>query len=325
MATMHQKGSPLSSGRVVLWRTMSLLLVSPVLSSFVNGHDIPIYVGVGYGFLLLVLFRYRKLCHEWMTWLERVPEFTEQDIVEWYTAHFCREHRSGSTTQVSITGEGTETSTRNREDALKTIAVGAFRKAVTAPQHDLIHRPESLGYSSADNELVRKVADGLPFIEWALKAELGDEVKMNEVFSVPWFAQVVEALNKRRQTVRGLKEHSIFMLYRYARLDVSNLNTGVNLQLLTEFDQIGQNVGLFLIFLMDRWVSIVTASSSTPISLFSDYTSRYAICFAITYFCFSVMVLDATLQGYWKATFELSDEKVSNLEEAAQVTKAWER
>ncbi|KAM7186124.1 hypothetical protein V8F20_011530 [Naviculisporaceae sp. PSN 640] len=306
MATMHQKGSPLTSGRVVLWRTIPLLLVSPVLSSFVNGHDIAIYLGVGYGFLLLVLYQYRRLCHEWMSWLDKIPQFTEKDIMEWYTARFRRERQSGSTTQVSVISDSTET---GNGDSLRLTAIRAFREAVTAYPQGMIHRPEGLSYLNTNNELVQKVARGLPFIEWALKADLGDDTQKNEleVFSVPWFAQVVEALKKRRQMVQGLKEHSIFMLYRYARLDI------------------GQNIGLFLIFLMDRWVSIVMATSSTTISVFSDYTSRYAICFAISYFCFSVVVLDATLQGYWKVSFDLSDEKVSSLEDVAKVTKAWER
>ncbi|KAK4208332.1 hypothetical protein QBC37DRAFT_453284 [Rhypophila decipiens] len=302
MATMHQKGSPLSSGRIVLWRTMPLLLISPVLSSFINGYDTAIYLGAGYGFLLLVLFQYRKLCHEWMTWLERIPKFTENDILEWYRAQFRRERQSGSTTQLSITSESTVV---DAESDSKNSALRAFRKAVMDHHRGLIHRPSSL--SSGANELVHQVADALPFIEWVLHSEAPEETRKNEIFSVPWFAQVVEALKKRRLMVQGLKEHSIFMLYRYAQLDI------------------GQNIALFLIFLMDRWVSIIMSTTSAPISVFSDYTSRYAICFAISYFCFSVMLLDSTLQGYWKVTFELSDEKVCSLEEASMVARGWER
>jgi len=76
---------------------------------------------------------------------------------------------------------------------------------------------------------------------------------------------------------------------------------------------------------MDRWVSIVMSASSAPISVFSDFTSRYAVCFAILYFCCSVMALDATLEGYWKGTFELSDERISSRDEAAAVGVKWER
>lgn len=76
---------------------------------------------------------------------------------------------------------------------------------------------------------------------------------------------------------------------------------------------------------MDRWVSVVMSATSTTISLFSHYTSRYAICFAISYFCFSVMVLDATLQGYWEIAFQLSGEKICSLEDAVEVNNNWER
>jgi len=76
---------------------------------------------------------------------------------------------------------------------------------------------------------------------------------------------------------------------------------------------------------MDRWVSIAMSVSSPPVDLFFHFTSRYAICFAMLYFCTSVMILDATLQGYWSVSYELPDGKLSGLRDAALITHSWER
>jgi hypothetical protein len=76
---------------------------------------------------------------------------------------------------------------------------------------------------------------------------------------------------------------------------------------------------------MDRWVSIAMAANSPPINVFSHFTSRYAVCLAILYFCGSVMVLDITLQDCWKVGYMLSEQKLSTLTDAILVTQDWER
>lgn len=67
------------------------------------------------------------------------------------------------------------------------------------------------------------------------------------------------------------------------------------------------------------------AANSPPINVFSHFTSRYAICLAILYFCGSVMVLDITLQDCWKVGYMLSEQKLSTLTDAVSVTQNWER
>ena len=76
---------------------------------------------------------------------------------------------------------------------------------------------------------------------------------------------------------------------------------------------------------MDRWVSMVMAANSEPVNLFSDFTSRYAICFAILYFCCSVMTLDYTLLGYWSVNYELPEGKLSTQEDAADAKRRGDR
>lgn len=76
---------------------------------------------------------------------------------------------------------------------------------------------------------------------------------------------------------------------------------------------------------MDRWVSIAMAANTPPINVFSHFTSRYAVCLAILYFCGSVMVLDITLQDCWQVGYMLSEQKLSTLTDAVLVAQDWER
>ena len=94
MATMHQPGSPLRSGRLILWRTLPFLFISPLLSSFVNGHDLKIYLPVSFTFLILVLVQYRSICMEWSSWMDNIPDISEQDIANWYNSRFSKTETS---------------------------------------------------------------------------------------------------------------------------------------------------------------------------------------------------------------------------------------
>jgi hypothetical protein len=289
---MHQRGSPLTSGRTILWRTIPILFLSPIISTLVSGSDLQIYLPVSYGFLLVLLFQYRQLCHEWSTWTSKIPTITMDDILNWYTTKV--EPQSDSTSAVSVDRESSSA------EAVKKAALQAFLASVEA------HRRGLFGSSSirVPDPVVSRVAKGMPYVEWLLQKDTSREKA--EPFSVSWFAQLNQALKDQKQMAQGLKEHSIFMLFRYARYDI------------------GQNVGLFLIALMDRWVSLSMASNSTPVAIFIDDRARYVLCFAILYFCSSVMTLDGTLQKYWQETFKLSEEKLINYDHAKSVEENWE-
>lgn len=299
MATVHQHGSPLTSGRTVLWRTIPVLFLSPLISAFVPGHDVIVYLPVTYGFLVLILFQYRQLCHEWSTWMNKIPRITEKDILSWYDAKMEAEESSGS--NKGSTGHKLAEDNISPE-AKKKLALLAFRKKVEAYSDGIF----GFGRTKHADPVVVRVARGMPYLEWLLKKD--DPARPRaETLTTGWFGQVSQALKTQEQLAQGLKEHSIFVLFRYARFDI------------------GTSVGLFLVALMDRWVSIVMSARNDPILLFARDGARYGICFAILYFCASVMTLDGTLQKYWSGNYALSEEKLSDFEHAKRVEKDWEK
>ncbi|KAG9251738.1 uncharacterized protein F5Z01DRAFT_627081 [Emericellopsis atlantica] len=282
MATMHQRHSPITSGRTVLWRTIPLLLISPVLSTFVNGHDLEIYLPITLLFVVLAMVQYRNLCREWSGWMRNIPTFSGKDITEWHEA------------QAGLTKEEKEGQKSSDKDALE-----AFREAVEAYKRGLLS-------DVSKTDLVARVAAGMPYVQWLFKKTCPNST-IPDAFTASWFTQLGESRKQQQQLSRGLKEHNVLMLFRFARYDI------------------GQNLGLFLVALMDRWVSIVMGARVPRPSLYIDSRSRYGVCLCILYFCASVMLLDTTLQKYWEVQFKLSDEKLSGHDHAQRVAKEWER
>lgn len=307
LSTMHQKDSPLTSGRTVVWRTFPVLFISPVLSTFVPHYDLAIYLSVLYVFLFLVLYQYSIICHEWSGWVDKMQKFGEKDIVAWHEKKM--EAANGKEKAASQSQKEPLEAFRNAID-------GYQRRSAAARSSGILNDP-----------FVAKIAHSMPYIDWLFK-KAAPNGKLPPAFSSGWFTQLGEAQNQQRQLIRGLKEHNIVILYRMARFDI------------------GQSVGLFLIALMDRWVGIVMEGRSPRPNLYGGYpvtTSnpfntpdgtnknsdnpqpRYAVCFDLIYFCLSVMILDMVLQNYWGFRFEASKEPLRDFAHSQAVQQAAER
>lgn len=275
MSTMHQHGSPLPSGRNVFLQTFPILFISPLLSSLVNGHDLEIYLPVMYGFLVVALLRYRRLCHQWSAWMNNIPDFKSADITNWYTS------------KVTVEKKTDDVAAQARSAFVAAIA--SFRRR----DKDMVKDP-----------LVSKVAKGMPYIAWLFKKGGGNQP---EPFTTAWFTALGEAISQQRQLSRGLKDHSVMALFRVARYDL------------------GQNLGLFLVALLDRWIMLIMGARKPYPSIYLDLRSRYAFCFCIVYFCLGSMVLDATLFKYWSIRDDLSQEKLLDLAHAQRVARETDR
>jgi hypothetical protein len=205
MSTMHFSGSPLTSGRVVLWRTFPILFISPLLSTFVNGYDLAIYLSVMTIFLLLLLVQYWVLCRQWSTWARLIPKMVESDVTEWYQRRLKGQKEK-------VIGLGPE----EEGQEFKETAQLVFRAEV-----DDFNRHRIMAFSShAPDRLVATAAKGLPLANW-LVGKGSNGASLPAAFSNTWFVQLDLAMKSQQQLVRGLKEHSAFFLFRYAKYDVS--------------------------------------------------------------------------------------------------------
>lgn len=221
---MHQPASPLTSGRTVLWRTMPVLFIAPILSTLVNRWELAIYLPVTYGFLIIAFVQYRRLCREWATWTTRIPSITEEDILAWYGTKLAAE----SSTQLAPREDLAERDDSSLEQTsqgpadLKQ-AVSAFRAAV--------HLYARIGVKIPllqNDPVVVRVAKGMPYAEWLLKKECRGTGALPEPFSATWFSTLRSATKKQAEMTMGLKEHSTLMLWRQSKYDVSQRKPSVS-------------------------------------------------------------------------------------------------
>ncbi|KAG9748080.1 glycosyltransferase family 4 protein, partial [Aureobasidium melanogenum] len=278
-ATMHRLGCPLRSGRTAMWRCVPILFVSPILTTFVNGHDLLIYLLIIYTFVIALLITFRNLLHEWTTWLSKVPSVKEKDLIAWYNSKMKKEKESSSG------GDSQDIAARARF-ALR-LAVHEFRDKSFFRQ---------MFYPEPDMDpFVKKMGIGYPYALWLLEKEAGG-AELPAIYTTTWFVQLELAFANQRQLMRGLKEHSQFITFRYSKYDL------------------GQNVGLFLGALMDRWIDLVMSARRPEIVTYFDNRARYGICFGVLYFLFGAVAVDLVLQKYWPLTIELPNHKIADLE-----------
>ncbi|KAG9623282.1 glycosyltransferase family 4 protein, partial [Aureobasidium melanogenum] len=278
-ATMHRLGCPLRSGRTAMWRRVPILFVPPILTTFVNGHDLLIYLLIIYTFVIALLITFRNLLHEWTTWLSKVPSVKEKDLIAWYNSKMKKEKESSSG------GDSQDIAARARF-ALR-LAVHEFRDKSFFRQ---------MFYPEPDMDpFVKKMGIGYPYALWLLEKEAGG-AELPAIYTTTWFVQLELAFANQRQLMRGLKEHSQFITFRYSKYDL------------------GQNVGLFLGALMDRWIDLVMSARRPEIVTYFDNRARYGICFGVLYFLFGAVAVDLVLQKYWPLTIELPNHKIADLE-----------
>jgi len=199
---MHRQGCPLTSGRIAMWRCIPILFISPIVSTFVNGHDLLIYLLIIYLFIVALLVSFRNLCHEWTTWQSKIPNIKEKDLLAWY------KQKQSSAAQ---TEDGASLAASARA-LLQTEIAGYAVPTWYAPWR----------YGQDKDSFVCNMAIGMPFAQWMLEKE-APGADLPETFTATWFVQLELALNNQKQLMRGLKEHSQFILFRYPKYDVSSV------------------------------------------------------------------------------------------------------
>ncbi|KAF3911696.1 hypothetical protein AA313_de0203910 [Arthrobotrys entomopaga] len=288
LATTHRDGAPLPSGRKVLAKSMIILAISPIVTTFVNGHDVAIYLPICYVFLFTLLWNYRKLCITWATWLDNIVMIDDNKILDWW----AEEYASGNKMAVPKDDEGARSALleKARSMLLKRVRSADLHK------HGILTRWLPL----RETPFVKKLVHGYRESVWLLKKDAyGADIP--EPYTPTWHVQLKVSLNTQRLFVRGLKEHSPFQLWRYSKYDI------------------GQNVTVFIIALLDRWVEIAMSANGYVINLYIEFRARYGIAFGLLYFLSGAIALDSHIQGCWGAIAEKSKTK---LKSASEMTKA---
>lgn len=279
MATMHRDGAPFRSGRLVLAQCLCITLISPLVTSFVNGHDVLIYLLILYAFLAAMIYNYIKLCRNWSTWPEKVPIIKEQEITDWYEKLARDEDGLAEKSSLLTEVEKKDPNSASQSLANRLTSTLSKKKEKSFPEADKFYE---------------KLVVGHPYAVWLLEKESNGQ-PLPAPYTSTWLVQTKLALTNQQQINRGLKEHSPFLLFRMAKYDLA------------------QNVGLFLIALLDRWIAISMSANGHVINVYYNVRARYGIAFGLLYFLLCAVSLDVVLQRYWGKTGRRSSEKLGNI------------
>jgi len=230
-------------------------------------------------FLITLILYFRSMCREWTSWQAKIPTIKEKDLLAWFKEKLDEDEE--------------EEESEQDNKLLATEARELLKSEVKRYQDRSLY--VKIMYTVTD-EFVKKMAIGHPFAMWLLEKEAG-EAELPEMYTATWFVQLELALGNQRQLVRGLKEHSPFITFRYSKYDL------------------GQNVGLFLGALMDRWVALATSARQPQADLYYSFRSKYALCFGLLYFLCGAVSVDVVLQRYWPKMSEMSKECLVDLKD----------
>ncbi|BFZ56046.1 hypothetical protein PYCC9005_003088 [Savitreella phatthalungensis] len=280
LATMHRDGSPFPSGRTILWQTVPMLLLSPIITIFVHEHDVLIYLIVIYVFVVILYLRFRRLSTAWSQWYAGIETLTDAQVTKWYRDNAATEKE--------------EANDADYETCRQALAWAVEQERRKSSKHA--------------SPLIKKLAFGREYARWLLKKDLAPGADVPLPYSSAWNNQLKMGLTTYENFVRGLKEHSGFLQFRYARAEI------------------GWNVCVFISALLDRWVSVtMSAAGNGPINLFAKRDNRYSIALALFYFLSSAVALDFQCQFCWAALAAASTdvlESASALESTEQRSKA---
>ncbi|KAL2828818.1 hypothetical protein BJY01DRAFT_255241 [Aspergillus pseudoustus] len=280
-------GHRFQSGRLVIVKCLPILLISPLLTTWLH-HDIIIYPSVLASLLVVLLFAARRVLARWNSWYLDLPCVTEEEVVDWYQR-----------TQMSRDPEGDWKAGTPPYYTIRQTLWGCIQKERAAIR---FRRPKFTTTTTTPDPFVQRLAKSYPavifLLTWYCKYV---RTRLPLPYSTTWNLQLKTAIESLVSMQKGLKQHSAFLHWVHS----------------------GQEVwgGLlyFALALMDKWTALLTGESIVGLSVSSE-TYRLAVGFGLAYYLMGAVTLDAVSQPLWALAHQNNDaEQVSGLESLRKV------
>jgi hypothetical protein len=252
-------GSSFLNGRsIVIW-VMPCLLISPIITMFVPGHDSAIYLIVLYGFISLLFLGLRRVGAWWTTWLSDIHTIEDADVKKWF---------------IDNRAKGNKDAFKGLTDpAAMNLSRQALNKAVDE------ERNLSFWSKSKADDLVKKLAkcwEATVFLlDWYCR---NTDVKRPMAYSSTWNIEVRVAFDSLMQNQKGIRLHNSFIHWR---------NAG---------DEVGSGILYFIVALLDRWVELLYGDPLVGLSIDENNALRIATGFGLAYYLIGAVLLDYKAQ-----------------------------
>ncbi|KAI1002392.1 hypothetical protein K3495_g5809 [Podosphaera aphanis] len=281
LANYQYPGSAFQSGRPLIILIVPFLFISPIISIWVPGHDIFIYLAVFYTFLILLVLSVRYSGSRWTTWYIGIRYISDKELRQWYIDRY---ENGNEKAFVGFTEPGILKIAR---DAI-TRDIKAFKKSYRKNCGDTVVKS------------LAKSFDATVFLlEWYSNYS-GTPLPIP--FSSTWNIQTKIALQTLRQLQTGIRLHNAFIHWRQAG------------------DEVGCNILYFIVALLDKWNAILSGGKLLGLSTMSTQY-RMPVGFALAYYLIGAVLLDfnaAKLHGMTTNSQNIPVEDLSSIPEAVE-------
>lgn len=84
LSTYQVPGSSFLNGRQMIIAVIPTLIISPIITIWVDGYDIIIYPCVLFVFVTLLILGTRHVATQWVTWYHNIKTLNDSDVKDWY-------------------------------------------------------------------------------------------------------------------------------------------------------------------------------------------------------------------------------------------------
>lgn len=263
---------------------MSILLLSPILTTYIPGHDIVIYLCVLSGFCIFFIFRSRDVISKWNTWLLNVPSVTDKEVLDWYINTHCK-------------GD-----TKAFENMTAPAALNLARSKLYSAVYKERSRP--MFSKSTKDKTVRTLAEVYPttvfLLDWYSSYAHADKPLP---YTSTWNLETKVALNTLRGFDKGLRLHNAFIHWRHAKHEIAH------------------GTLYFLLALLDRWIELLCGGRLVGLSVIRDNPTRIAIGLGLVYYLFGAVALDIKVYPLYDAIKNVSAERLRSASHLNDVAK----
>jgi glycosyltransferase involved in cell wall biosynthesis len=318
LSTYQVPGSAFLNGRRVIIGLIPTLVISPIITSWVQGYDVIIYLSVLYLFVILLLLGARRVGSQWVTWYHNIKTLNDKDVKDWYIQSHRKALVSRANSQAGKRLSKSASASLARSSSFNPSSEISFTEAdlfygLSEPAILALTRTElyqavmkekdrRFWQKQTDDSLVKELAgcwDATIFLlDWYCRLT---DTKRPIPYSSTWNLETQVALESMQQAQKGIRLHNSFIHWR---------NAG---------DEVGCGILYFLTALMDRWIDLLHGSRLVGLSDALNKTFRLSVGFGLAYYLVGAVLLDYKAQHLHTMSEQASPVSIESI---PQVRKA---
>ncbi|OAG05912.1 uncharacterized protein CC84DRAFT_1145638 [Paraphaeosphaeria sporulosa] len=314
LSTYQIPGSSFLNGRRVIIAVVPTLIISPIITIWVEGYDIIIYPCILFVFVSLLLLGTRHVATQWVTWYHDIKTLNDSDVKDWYVQtiwltmrrskytdtisakRFSKGPRT-STALPSSLAQSSETAT-DPSELFHGLSEPAILALCRSELYNAVMKEKKRHFWSRPTEdvFVRQLAEcwesTLFLLDWYCRLT---DTKRPIPYSSTWNLETQVALESMQQSQKGIRLHNSFIHWR---------NAG---------DEVGCGILYFLTALMDRWLDLLNGVPNYGLGIAGNETLRLSVGFGLAYYLIGAVLLDYKAQHLHQLSEQMAPVSIENI------------